>query len=298
MPMRVTSRVGDGVDAVALETTLLVHGLPRGAAELLSDELERIVRAHGAEPAVVGVVRGEPIVGMTRAELASMMGEGNVPKANTANLGVLMARGRSAATTVSATMELAAGAGVRVFATGGLGGVHRGYGQRLDVSSDLMALARWPVAVVASGVKSLLDVESTREALEALGVPVVGFGTERFPAFYQRESMAGVDARFDDVAELARFVRRELWRSGRGVVVAHPIPAGEEIGRGVFEEWLGEAEGRALAGGATGRGVTPAVLGLLHEVSGGATLNANLALVRANADLAARLAAGIGAAGR
>src|SRR5690606_10624096 len=133
------------------------------------------------------------------------------------------------ATTVSATMEIAAAAGLRLFATGGLGGVHRGYAQRLDISADLAALARFPVAVVCSGVKSLLDVESTREALESLGVPVVGFGTDRFPAFYRRASEAGVDARFDDPESLAAFLSQELARTGRAVVVANPIPAADEI---------------------------------------------------------------------
>ncbi len=211
--------------AVALESTLLVHGVPRHAAMPLADELDAIVTGHGATPAPIAVVAGRPTVALTRDELRTLLDAANVPKANTGNLGVLMHRGANAATTVSTTMEIAAAAGVRVFATGGIGGVHKGYGARWDVSADLLALSRFPVAVVASGVKNLLDVVSTREMLETLGVPVIGFCTDQFPAFYTRASDAGVDARFDDAAELAGFVAAELARSGRGVLVSNPNPA-------------------------------------------------------------------------
>jgi pseudouridine-5'-phosphate glycosidase len=276
--------------AVALETTLLVHGVPKQAARPLSDELGRIIRARGASPATVGIVDGRPIVGLSDAELDRLLGAPAVTKANTGNLGLLMHRGRHAATTVSATAELAAGAGVRLFATGGLGGVHKNYGQTWDVSADLLALTRFPVAVVASGVKNLLDVMATREMLETLGVPVVGFGTDRFPAFYLRSSDAGVDECFDDEADLAGFIARELARTGRGVLVCHPVPVEDELDEATWNGWLKEAETRVSAARVTGRAVTPAVLGALHEISDGATLRTNLALVRANADLAARLA--------
>ena len=276
---------------VALETTLLVHGVPRPDAAPLARRLALLVREHGAEPALVGVVAGEPVVGMSEDQLNLLLDAPHVEKANTANLGILLHRREHAATTVSATMELASGAGVRVFATGGIGGVHRGYAERLDISSDLAAFTRFSVAVVTSGVKSILDVASTREALESLGVPVVGWRTDNFPSFYLRSSDAGVDARFDDIAELAAFVRAELARTGRGVVVANPIPAEHELDAGDWRRWLEESERRARALGATGRDATPAVLGALHEVSAGATLRANVALVEANARLAAQVAA-------
>lgn len=285
-----------GPRAIALETTLLCHGVPRGEGAALARELTAIVEREGAEAAVVGIVRGRPIVGLNDAELGELLSAERVEKANTSNLGVLMHRGVHAATTVSATMELAAAAGARVFATGGIGGVHRGYGERWDVSADLVALTRFPVAVVTSGVKSLLDVESTREMLETLGVPVVGFGTDRFPAFYLRESAARVDARFDDAAALGRFVAAELARTGRGLVIANPIPAADQISSADWERWLAEATARAGGVGAEGRDVTPAVLSALHEVSGGATLRANLALVKENARVAARVAVAMGAA--
>jgi len=291
---RMTSRAGP--NAVALETTLPVLGLPPGQGLPFSRELETLIRAEGAEPAVVGVLGGRAIVGMSVDELATLLDGRAVEKANTANLGVLMARGADAATTVSSTMELAAAAGVRVFATGGVGGVHKGYGERLDISADLAGFTRFPVAVVASGTKSLLDVASTREAFETLGVPVVGFGCERFPAFYRRDLGDGsgppLDARFDDEGDLAGFVASELERTGRGVLVCNPIPEADEIDGDDWDGWLAEAEREAA--GASGRGITPAVLAALHRVSGGATLRANLALVRSNARLAARLAVGIG----
>jgi pseudouridine-5'-phosphate glycosidase len=278
---------GPGPDCVALESTLLAHGVPREHAMALVCTLEAAIHRHRVRPAVVGVFRGQPRVGLTDAELRELLDTASLPKANTSNLGVLMHRGVSAATTVSTTMELAAAAGVRLFATGGLGGVHRGYSQRLDVSSDLAAFTRFPVAVVASGVKSILDVESTREVLETIGVPVIGYRTDRFPAFYLRESGARVDARFDDVLELAAFLKVELARAGRGVLVCNPIPAESAMQPEQLSAWLRQAEDESS--GVSGRNVTPQVLSALHRVSGGATLRANVALVESNAGLAAAL---------
>lgn len=286
---RAGSSEGERARAVALETTLLCHGVPKESARPLAEELDAIVREAGGVPALVGVVSGVPTVGMTREELAVLIEAEAVEKVNTANIGLAMHGKRHAATTVSATMELAAVAGVKVFATGGIGGVHRGYGERLDVSSDLAAFTRFPVAVVTSGVKSLLNVVATREALETMGVPVVGYQTDRFPAFYLRDGGTGVDARFDEVDELAAFVRFELARTGRGIVVANPIPAVDQIASLEWDAWLAEATARA--GDARGRDVTPRVLALLHELSGGRTLRANLSLVKSNARLAGAIAA-------
>lgn len=301
-----------GKARVALETTLLVHGVPRSAALGLARQLNDIVRGEGSEPALVGVVHGKPVVGMSEAQLEEMLRapSGTVGKVNSANLGVAMLRGLHGATTVSSTMELASQAGVRVFATGGIGGVHpmtaptatgpSGHAETaripIDISSDLIAFTRYPVAVVTSGVKSILDVAATRELLETLGVPVVGFRTRAFPAFYLRESpdqrVGDVDATFDDVSELARFVRRELARTGRGVVVCNPIPEADRINKDDWARWLHEAHAKASAKLQTsgGRDVTPALLAALHDVSGGATLRANIALVNDNARTAAKLA--------
>lgn len=278
--------------SVALETTLLVHGVPREVALDLHDELDDLIRSAEAVPALIGVIAGEPVAGMTRDALRAMLDQPQTPKLNASNLGVALHRGLTGATTVSTTMEIAARARVRLFATGGIGGVHRGYARRLDISSDLLAIARFPVGVVTSGVKSLLDVISTREALETLGVCVAGFGTEHFPAFYMRESGAGVDARFDDAVDLAEFVGAELARTGRGVVIANPIPVSSAIDREEFSRMLAEAEAsvEGAGGGPEGRDVTPAILGALHRISAGKTLAANLDLVRANASLAAKIA--------
>ncbi len=272
--------------AVALETTLLVHGVPTASAAKLASELGEIVEAEGSTPALVGVVDGVATVGMGMDQLQAMLERDAVPKANTANLGVLMNQQQDAATTVSTTMEIAAFAGLRVFATGGIGGVHEGYGTRLDISADLLAFTRFPVAVVTSGVKSILDVVSTREALESLGVTVVGWKTDSFPAFYLRESEAEVDVRFDDPDELAAFVRVELARSGRGIVIANPIPEDDELDARLWGEWLGQAKKLAQREGARGRGVTPAILKHLHAVSQGKTLEANIKLVKSNARVA------------
>jgi len=274
---------------VALETTLLVHGVPRHSARTLADALGAIVRRHHAEPAFVGLIHGRPTVGLTDEELARLLDAPEVPKANTANLGVLIHRHSHGATTIATTVELAARAGIRFMATGGLGGVHRGYGTRLDISGDLAALARHPVAVVCSGVKSLLDVPSTREALETLGVPVVGYRTDSFPAFYCPTSEAGLDATFDDEADLAAYLHDELIRTGRGIVVANLIPNDAALNPDQVETWVRQAEQRCDSEGISGRDRTPYILKTLHEVSGGQTLRANLALVRANTDLAARL---------
>lgn len=294
---------------VALETTLLVHGVPRSSAKDLARDLNTIITSHRAAPALVGIVSGRPIVAMSDAQLDELLAlpPADVRKVNTANLGAILASSRHGATTVSATMELAAGAGVSVFATGGIGGVHpltlpsapSPFGSPripLDISSDLFAFTRFPVAVVTSGVKSILDVAATRELLETLGVPVVGFHTSDFPAFYLRraldQAVPPVDENFTDITRLARFVRHELARTGRGIVVCNPIPETDEISRADWTRWLTEAESRlhAHASPAAGRDVTPALLSSLHAISAGATLKANIALVRSNAALAARLA--------
>lgn len=289
---------------VALETTLLAHGVPTGQGLALAQRLAATVSAQGAYPAVVGVLNGKPIVGMNDAQLTELLGQSpqHIAKVNSANLGIIMSRKQHGATTVSATMELAAGAGVRVFATGGLGGVHPLQDPSgritLDISSDLIAFTRFPVAVVTSGVKSILDIASTREMLETLGVTVVGFQTDTFPAFYLRSpdqpGVGKVDARVDDIQELAVFVRHELARTGRGIVVCNPIPAESELALGDWQRWLQDAHHlvatRAHADSSDHRQVTPRLLAALHEVSGGATLKANIALVNDNARVAGLLA--------
>ena len=278
---------------LALETTLLTHGVPRACALPLALELAGLARAHGCEPALMGVLRGQPIAGMTETQLAQLLDEPSVEKINTSSLAAAIALGRSGATTVSTTIELAAGCGCRVFATGGIGGVHKDLSAVLDISTDLIALTRWPVAVVTAGCKSILDVRGTRELLETLGVPVIGYQSARFSAFYQRDGGTDTDARFDDIAPLARFVRATLAHSNRGIIIANPIPHEHEINADDWARWLAAAEAKARSSGATGRGVTPGVLAALHDVSAGRTLSANIALVKHNVQVGAMLAAAI-----
>ncbi len=278
------------VARVALESTLLLHGVPPAKAPGLARDLARDVRGAGGVPCFVGLLDGVPRADLSSNELRRLLTLPKVEKVNTPSLGATMSRGEDGATTVSTTMEIAAGAGIRLFATGGIGGVHHGIAQRLDVSADLAAFTRFPVAVVTSGCKSILDVAATREVLEALGVPVVGFRTARFPAFYQRDGGVGVDARFDDVQSLAMYLRRELARSARGVVVCNPIPGADEISARDWARWLKNAQADPAVRKAEGRHATPAMLAAIHRVSRGASLRANIALVRSNAMLAGGLA--------
>jgi pseudouridylate synthase len=294
-PLRCSPEVADAVAAgrpvVALESTLLAHGLPAPQNRAAADELEAAVRAHGAVPATVAVLDGVPRVGLSAAELDRVCG-GGLAKLSVRDLGVAVGLRRDGATTVAATATLAQAAGVQLFATGGLGGVHRGARESWDVSADLAALARTAVLVVCSGVKSILDVAATLEVLETQSVPVLGYRTDAFPGFYRRDSGHPVPWRVDSPAEAAA-----VWRAHRalglasGAVLAQPVPAADELDAGLHDRLL--AEGLALLGerGISGKDVTPALLEHFHTGSGGASLHTNLALVRANAELAAQVAA-------
>ena len=277
--------------ALAIETTILTHGLPKPDAASLMADIRSIASQAGVQAAIIGIRQGRAIVGMTEDEVHGLIHNASVPKTNSANLGAILHAGLDGATTVSTTLELAALASIRVFSTGGIGGVHKHLADRLDISADLGALARYPVATVASGCKNILDLTATRELLETLGVPVIGFRCDTFPAFYQRETSLPVDARFDDPDALADFVRFELDRTGRGLLVVNPIPEANEIPLPIWNEWLAEAE-RASAN-ASGRQATPAILEAVHRISDGRTIRANTALARSNAVLGASIAAGL-----
>jgi len=271
---------------VALETSLLVQGLPRDSAERMTPRLRAAIEEEESHAAVVGVLAGRAIVGMSDDEVVELIETPGAAKATASNLGALLYAGRSAGTTVSATIELAWQAGVAVFATGAIGGVHAGYGERLDISSDLAMLVRRPMIVVCSGAKCTLDVEATREALESLGVVVVGVGTDAFPGFYLSASERDVDIRLDDPGEVAAFAQFEMARTGRSVLVVQPPPENDVLSPEQWSEWRRQAESRVAETGAVGPHATPALLAALHEVSGGATLRVNEALIEANARLA------------
>jgi len=276
---------------VALETTLVTHGLPHPQGLEAALELEEIVRSCGAEPATAGVLDGVVRVGLARAELERLATSRDAAKVSLGNLAAVVASGTAGSTTVAATMFVAAQAGIRVFATGGIGGVHRDAAESGDVSADLVALGRFPVAVVCAGAKAILNLPRTVEMLETLGVPVLGFGTDEFPAFYRRESGQRVDRRCDTVNELAR-VARAHWAlgSGTGVLVANPIPEADELPRAACEQALEGALAEVAERGLRGRDVTPFLLDRLRDLTGGATVKANLALLRNNVRLAAELA--------
>jgi pseudouridylate synthase len=284
-----------GRPVVALESTLLAHGLPRPENRAAADRIEGAVRAGGAVPATIAVLDGVPHIGLTAAEVDRVCTDPELAKLGVRDLPVAFALGRSGATTVSGTALLAARAGIAVFATGGLGGVHRHAGETFDESADLVALARTSLVVVCAGVKSVLDVPATLERLESLSVTVVGYRTRRFPGFYVADSGCAVDWSVADAAEAARVfaARREL--APGAVVVANPLPADEQLDAELHARVIAGALAAADAAGARGKDVTPFLLGHLHEASGGASQVVNVRLVLRNAELAGQIAAELAA---
>lgn len=283
-----------GRPVVALESTIISHGFPYPANVECALATEAAVREHGAVPATIAVLGGQPRVGLSADQIEYLATSGNIAKASRRDLGVLVARGDDGATTVAATMLIAALAGIRVFATGGIGGVHRGAQQTFDISADLLELARTSVCVVCAGAKSILDLGLTLEVLETHGVPVLGYRTDEFPAFYSRGSGHGVDARFETAEQIAEVMRaRDELGIGGGIVVANPIPEAHEIERDVLDMWTETALAEAVAQGVHGKDTTPFLLGRLHALSAGATEEANKQLVWSNAALAARIAAAL-----
>jgi pseudouridine-5'-phosphate glycosidase len=291
---RIHEALGEGRPVVALETTLVTHGLPAPQGLETAIALEAEVRAAGAEPATIGVLDGAVRVGLASSEIERLAGRREVIKLNLGNLAAAVACGAAGSTTVAATLWAAHAAGIRVFATGGIGGVHRGAAESDDVSSDLTALARWPVAVVCAGAKAVLDLPRTVERLETLGVPVLGFGIDELPAFYRRSSGLPVDARFDAMPDLARAVLAH-WSLGlaTGVVIGNPIPAADEMPEEIYRSALERALAEAAEQRLRGREVTPFLLDRLRELSQGRSLTANVALLRNNARVAAALAGAI-----
>jgi len=284
-----------GRPVVALESTLVAHGLPWPHNRETALEAEAAVRAAGATPATVAVWHGVPTVGLSEEQIVELARSPGVMKASRRDLGVAVGLGRSAATTVSATMALAHAAGVRVFATGGIGGAHP-EDEPFDISADLTELARTPVLVVCAGAKSILHLPRTLEILETLGVPVLGYRTDEFPAFTVASSSLPVPCRVDSAAEAARVFSAHVRLGGRGAVLAQPCPPQVAIPAAEFQTWLERARREAAAAATTGPRLTPFLLARLAELSGGRTLTANQALVVANARLAAEVAVQLDAA--
>jgi len=282
-----------GRPVVALESTIIAHGLPRPTNLDVAREVEAIVRATGATPATIGMVAGRVTVGLDDAQLTRLATADGVVKLSVRDLAPAAVAQVDGATTVAATATIAARAGIGVFATGGLGGVHRD--APYDESADLAALARTPIVVVCAGVKSILDVAATLERLESLGVAVIGYGTRRFPGFYLRDSGFDLDWSADSPEQVAAIARARTGTDA-AIVVANPLPEEEQLDPALHDRVLAEAMAGLRRAGVTGKAVTPYLLGHLHEATGGASLAANVAIIRRNADLAARIAVAAAAA--
>jgi pseudouridine-5'-phosphate glycosidase len=289
----VAAALAAGTPVVALESTLIAHGLPWPDNLETARAAEAAVRAEGAVPATVAVLHGRPTVGLSAPEIEALARTRDAHKASRRDLAAAVAAGRTAATTVAATMHLAHRAGVRLFATGGIGGVHRGAEASWDVSADLHELARTPVAVVCAGAKNILDIRRTLEVLETYGVPVVGYGTDRFPEFYVHPGSEPAPHRADDPAAAAALLAAHWALGGAGVILARPPDPGLALAPDEFHAALAEAERQATAAGVRGPALTPFLLARLAEITGGKTLRANRALVVGNAGLAALVAAAL-----
>jgi pseudouridine-5'-phosphate glycosidase len=289
----VAEALAAGRAVVALESTIISHGLPRPDNVAIARQIEAAVREGGAVPATVALVGGEVRIGLDDAALAAIATRDDVIKCSARDLPIAAARGATGATTVAATAHLAAQAGIELFATGGLGGVHREARDTWDESADLVALSRTRICVVCAGVKSILDIAATLERLETLGIGVAGYRTDTFPAFYLTDSGFALPWRLESPQEIADVLgaRAALGLDGTALIVANPLPEDEQLDPDLHERVLREALEAAAAEGVRGRDVTPFLLGRFHAGTGGESLRANVALVLANARLAGEIAA-------
>jgi len=290
----VAAALESGRPVVALESTIISHGLPRPDNLRVAREIEDSVREGGAVPATIAVVGGVPCIGLDDDALHTVAMDDAVVKVSVRDLGTLVAKGGHGATTVAATSHLAALAGITVFATGGLGGVHRGARETWDESADLTTLSTTPVTVVCAGVKSILDVAATLERLETLNIPVLGYRTDRFPGFYLADSGFGLDWRVESAEEIADVLRaRTALQCVAGVLVANPVLQADELDRGLHDRVLESGLAAADAAGVHGKDVTPFLLDHFHNATDGRSLEVNVALVRSNATLAAAIASAL-----
>lgn len=294
IPLRVAPEVAEALHAggavVALESTIITHGFPWPENVAVARAAEAAVRAHGAVPATVWLAEGQIRVGIDEAELATLARREAVAKVSRRNLALTLAGGGWGATTVAATMWCAAQAGIRVFATGGIGGVHRNGADTLDISADLQELARTPVAVVCAGAKAILDIGLTLEYLETHGVPVIGYGTDRLPGFYVPETPFPVDARLDSAEAVARAAALHWSLGFGGLLVACPVPAEYALAGPAMDAAIAEALAAAAESGVTRAAVTPFLLDRIRATTRGESLSTNTALIRNNAGIAARIA--------
>jgi pseudouridine-5'-phosphate glycosidase len=287
----VRDALSNGRPVVALESTIISHGLPRPGNLAAARSFEALLTETGVTPATIAVIDGVPKAGLVPADLERIAMDESVIKVSSRDLGLAMAAGRTAGTTVAATSVLAARAGIRVFATGGLGGVHRGFAGTMDESADLTVLSRTPVTVVSAGVKSILDIPATLERLETLGVAVAGYRTSRFPAFYLTDSGEDLDWRVDSAAEIAAAMaaRDELGETS-ALLIANPLPPDRQLDPGLHARVLAEALAAAESAGIRGKAVTPYLLEQMQRATQGASVTVNLAVARGNIALAGQIA--------
>jgi pseudouridine-5'-phosphate glycosidase len=289
------TRARQGV--VALESTVIAHGLPAPHNIETARDCEAEVRRSGAQPATIGVVEGSAMIGLTDHQIQSIAQRPGVAKINPANLAQVIAAGGWGATTVAASLHLANLAGIKVFATGGIGGVHRGADLSFDISADLMALARYPIVSVCAGAKAILDLPKTLEVLETLGVPVIGYQTDELPAFYSRSSGLKLDLRADNAGEIAKIALAH-WRMGfsSAAMVVVPVPVEDEVPANEIKDVIDEALEAAAREGVAGRNVTPFLLSRIAAKTGGRALRANIALLKNNARIAGEIAGALAGA--
>jgi len=278
-----------GRPVVALESTVLTHGLPRPQNLQLAHDMEQAVRDHGATPATIGLLDGKLHIGLNESELVRLANADNVYKVGPRDFATVIAKKANGGTTVAGTMHACQHANIKVFATGGIGGVHRD--APFDISADLQALATIPMIVVCAGAKAILDLPATLEYLETMSVPVVGYGTDEFPAFYSRESGLDVSVRLDSPEEIVAFAKAH-WNAGlqSAVLVANPVPESEAISKSEMEPYILQATQEAHSQGIHGKAVTPFLLSRISELTGRKSMHANLALLLNNARLAAGIA--------
>jgi pseudouridine-5'-phosphate glycosidase len=287
----VADALAEGRPVVALESTIITHGMPYPDNSAMAANVEKIIRDEGATPATIAVIGGRLKSGLSDAEREALAQTTSAMKLSRADLGFAVAQGRTGGTTVAATMIAAHLAGISVFATGGIGGVHKGVEKSFDISADLDELARTPVIVVSAGAKAILDIEKTLEVLETRGVPVVAYGSDVMPAFWSRQSPFAASLRLDTAEAIADFfkTRRVLGTDG-GMLIANPVPEADEIAVEVMVGHIEAAQQAAEAQRVSGKAVTPFLLAKILELTGGASLRTNIALVENNARLAARIA--------
>ena len=287
-PVRAALR--SGAPVVALESTIISHGLPRPGNLVAAREFEAILAGQGVTAATIALVDGVARIGLTPAELERVAADDSVVKVSSRDIAIAVARKVTGGTTVAATSVLAARAGIRVFATGGLGGVHRGASETFDESADLTVLSRTPITVVSAGVKSILDIPATLERLETLGVAVVGYRTSRFPAFWLSDSGCDLDWRVDSPAEIADIMAaREAFGEQSALLVANPLPHGKQLDPEVLSGALQAALVAAAEAGVRGKAVSPFLLDRIQQVTGGVSVGVNLDIARGNVDLAAKI---------